>query len=110
MTVQPPGRIRSPISGFMGLFAASFGIFWTVSAARMGAPFAFMGLFIIAIGIYIAARGFIGTKAIDRPDVSVPRDVPEHIPDDSRQGYCPYCGSPSGKGFEYCRVCGKRLP
>ena len=39
-----PGRGPSAMSAFGGIIAALFGVFWTVMASRMGAPFPFLYL------------------------------------------------------------------
>lgn len=130
-----PGRGPSRQSFVMGIFAAVFGVFWTIMAVFMRAyimvPF---GICFVGIVIYYAIYAHHNATAEDRysivdiVDAEEERDPLNEIygrkrekDDDqtieesadvgiSRDGYCPYCGSPVQKGFVFCSKCGKRIP
>jgi len=66
-----PGRGPSAMSAFGGIIAALFGVFWTVMASRMGAPFPFP-LFGVLFTILAIAGVFYNYKnAISRDRMSL---------------------------------------
>ena len=118
---------------FIGsVFSIVFGIFWTIMAARMGAPafFPIFGVIFIIMGIVQAAYNYRNATGKNRyssfditdegeePDPLEQRFVGTECRDDTAQGssftssssFCPYCGKEVDGGFEYCPKCGKRLP
>jgi uncharacterized Zn finger protein (UPF0148 family) len=50
-----PTSTGSIVGGFL---TVGFGIFWTVMAAQMSAPFAVFGVVIICVGIFNSIRGY----------------------------------------------------
>lgn len=113
------------MGGFMGIVAIVFGVFWTMTASSIGAPFWMFGIVFILIGIMSTGMNFKNafgknryssfdiTGSGEEPDPLATRlgyektDGPES---DSGSEYCPYCGNPVENTFEFCRKCGKRLP
>ena len=100
-----------------GLFYIVFGIIWVTMTiaipSGIGPLFTIAGIVVILFGLRSIMR---------RPGYSRREDVPEdparNLPespveperhDGSSFGYCPYCGSPLEKGFNYCGVCGRKL-
>lgn len=134
-----PGRGPSMLGGFVGIFMIIFGIFWTITAISLGAPFIF-GLFGIGfVGIAIANTIFNFKNATGKnrystydiveeheetdplnerfgePRYQDPRyDEPEHFgrrePSGGGSEFCPYCGARVEDDFAYCNKCGKKLP
>ena len=125
-----PGRGPSAIGVWMAVVAVIFGIFWTVSAASMGAPgfFPVFGVLFIITGIIIGVYHFknaTGKNRYSEFDITGDGEEPDpleqrfgHASGDaakpsepaSEEGYCPYCGAPAERGYTFCRRCGKQLP
>ncbi len=122
------GRGNSFISGFICIFAALFGLFWTITVIGSGGGmFGLFGLLFVAIGILNAVRSFRNAFGKNRESEFDIVDETEEIdpwnerfgPVNSQNGsdsysvgnsYCPYCGNQVQKNFEFCNNCGKRLP
>ena len=127
-----PGRGPSAMGAVGSLFAAVFGVIWTIAAASMGAPvfFCLFGVVFVILGIVQAIYNFKNAtgenrySAFDivdsaeepdpldrhfRPDRG-PEDFPEDGGEDGDFRFCPYCGARLGSGFTFCGKCGKRLP
>ncbi|MBQ8293010.1 MAG: zinc-ribbon domain-containing protein [Bacilli bacterium] len=122
-----PGRGPSRNSGVMGIFAALFGVFWTIIAVSMGAfimiPF---GLIFIGVAIYQAVYNFRNAKSKNRHSLfDITEDGEEPDPLNEQYGinhtdyefdpkddsnYCPYCGNKVKDDYTYCNDCGKKLP
>lgn len=107
-----------------------FGIFWTVSAASMGAPISFsiFGVLFVIVGIVQAVYNFknaAGKKRYSAFDIVDGEEEPDPL--NQRFGgqpqeagdtsgpegplrYCPYCGAKLGDSYTFCGHCGKRLP
>ena len=134
-----PGRGPSAMGALGGIFAAVFGVIWTIAAVGMGAPW-FFGLF----GVCFVAMAVAGTvynykNATGKNRYSAFDIVDEHEESDpfndrfgytrdargaedpaqydtvydeegSESNFCPYCGAPAGPEFEFCNKCGKKLP
>ena len=124
-----PGRGPSAMGVFGSIFAAVFGVIWTIAAVSMGAPwfFALFGVVFIGTAIvqavynYKNATGKHRYSAFDVVDSAEEPDpwdqrfgeTPEPPADRAQSGglrYCPYCGAEAGTGFEYCAKCGRKLP
>lgn len=141
-----PGRGPSMMSGIGGIFAALFGVFWTITAASMGAgmmvPF---GLIFIGIAVVNVIYNFKNATSENRYssfDITEDNEEPDPLNErfgnnpyydnqynDNQYGYnqddysepetrsygansrfCPYCGNPVEGDFEFCNICGKKLP
>ena len=125
-----PGRGPSAMGALGSVIAVVFGIFWTVSAASMGAPISFsiFGVLFVIVGIVQAVYNFknaAGKKRYsafdivdgeEEPDPLNQRfggQPPEAVDTSGPEGplrYCPYCGAKLGDSYTFCGHCGKRLP
>ena len=105
---------------FAGVFYIIFGVIWMSMTLSMpsgfGILFSLVGLLVIVYGlfiIFIIRRSFRGRefrpKESQIPEFEVPSDAEPEPHDGESNGFCPYCGSPLEKGFQYCGVCGRRL-
>lgn len=125
-----PGRGPSMMGGVMGIAAALFGVFWIIMAVSMGAWFmAPFGLIFIGVSVFKAVYNFknaTGKNRYSEYDITdeneeidpwnekfgEKREInPEINPQtfaDSR--FCPYCGAKAAPDFEFCNVCGKKIP
>lgn len=70
-----PGRGPSAMSAFGGIIAALFGVFWTVTASRMGAPFPFplFGILFIVMalaGIFYNYKNATGRNRMSLFDIT----------------------------------------
>lgn len=122
------GRGNSFISGFICIFVALFGLFWTFAVIGSGGGvFGLFGLIFVAIGILNAVRSFRNAFAKNREsEYDIVDETEESDPWNERFGpvishsnenvynagnsYCPYCGNSVQRDFEFCNNCGKRLP
>ena len=123
-----PGRGPSAMGAAGSVIAVIFGIFWTITAASMGAPgfFPLFGVLFVIMGIVQAVYNFKNATGENRyssfdivedgeePDPldqrfgNAPRNVAQSDSGDFR--FCPYCGAKLGAEFAYCGKCGKKLP
>ena len=102
---------------FAGVFYIIFGVIWmsmTLSTpSGFGILFSLVGLLVMVFGVYVIVKSFRGREFRPResqiPEFEVPRDAEPEPHDGESNGFCPYCGSPLEKGFQYCGVCGRRL-
>lgn len=102
---------------FAGVFYIIFGIIWMSMTLSMpsgfGILFSLVGLLVMVFGVYVIVKSFRGREFRPResqiPEFEVPRDAEPEPHDGESNGFCPYCGSPLEKGFQYCGVCGRRL-
>ena len=104
-------------SVFAGIFYIIFGVIWMSMTLSMpsgfGILFSLVGLLVMVFGVYVIVKSFRGRefrpKESQIPEFEVPRDAEPDPHDGESNGFCPYCGSPLEKGFQYCGVCGRRL-
>lgn len=102
---------------FAGVFYIIFGVIWMSMTLSMpsgfGILFSLVGLLVMVFGVYVIVKSFRGRefrpKESQIPEFQVPRDAEPEPHDGESNGFCPYCGSPLEKGFQYCGVCGRRL-
>ena len=102
---------------FAGVFYIIFGVIWMSITLSMpsgfGILFSLVGLLVMVFGVYVIVKSFRGRefrpKESQIPEFEVPRDAEPEPHDGESNGFCPYCGSPLEKGFQYCGVCGRRL-
>ena len=102
---------------FAGVFYIIFGVIWMSMTLSMpsgfGILFSLVGLLVMVFGVYVIVKSFRGREFRPKesriPEFEVPRDAEPEPHDGESNGFCPYCGSPLEKGFQYCGVCGRRL-
>lgn len=102
---------------FAGVFYIIFGVIWMSMTLSMpsgfGIMFSLVGLLVMVFGVYVIVKSFRGREFRPResqiPEFEIPRDAEPEPHDGESNGFCPYCGSPLEKGFQYCGVCGRRL-
>lgn len=125
-----PGRGPSAMGAFGAVIAVIFGIFWTITAASMGAPgfFPLFGVLFILMGIGQVVYHLKNATGENRySSFDIVEDGEEPDPLDQRFGsasrteesapaqgggyrFCPYCGAKLGEAFTFCGKCGKKLP
>ena len=108
-----PGRGPSKMAGFGSLFAAGFGVLWTLLAASSGAPVLFwlFGVLFVVWGVVQAVYNFRNAGQKNRYsafDITDEREEPDPLnerfgspADETPQedydpnggtNFCPYCG------------------
>ena len=121
-----PGRGPSFMGGVMSILIGLFGVLWTIVAAGMGGGvFALFGLIFIAVAVVQAIYHFKNATGKNRYSTyDITEDGEEPDPLNQRFGppseaaekpmadsaFCPYCGNPVEKAYEFCNKCGKKLP
>lgn len=131
-----PGRGPSMMGGIGSIFAALFGVIWTIVALSSGAGFfALFGVCFIGLAIFQAAYNIRNATSenrysefdiVDSREEEDPwnrrfgaqRDAqesptqPEQTPpqEDGAFRFCPYCGKSLSGDFRFCPHCGKELP
>ena len=118
-----PGRGPSAMGAAGSVIVVVFGIFWTITAASMGAPgfFPLFGVLFVILGIVQAVYHFKNATGDNRySSFDIVDDYEEPDPLNTRFGetpqgsgdfrYCPYCGAKLGADFTYCGKCGRKLP
>ncbi|MBQ2956460.1 MAG: zinc-ribbon domain-containing protein [Clostridia bacterium] len=127
------GRAPSAMEGIGGVFAALFGIFWTVTALSIGAPPLFAAFGLIFVGLAVSGaiynfRNATSKKRFSEYDIveTGEEDDPlnERFGEDAGPGegeqtarvagreafsFCPYCGAELDRGDNFCGKCGKRM-
>ena len=121
------GREPSFVGGIMGIVAALFGLFWTVTVfSSGGGVFGLFGLLFVGIGILNAVRNFRNAFSknrhsefdiVDETEEPDPWNIrytntrsEENSPFSVGNSFCPYCGNEVQKDYEFCNNCGKKLP
>ena len=126
-----PGRGPSMMGGISSIFAALFGVLWTVIAWSGGAGFfALFGIIFIVMALVQAWYNFHNATNDDRfssfdivdsheeMDPLDPRNTarqneqscsvrPSGSTDSPR--FCPYCGTPLQEDYSFCPECGKKI-
>ena len=123
-----PGRGPSMMGGFAGIVVALFGVFWTIMAVSMDAPFFFpiFGILFTCLAIAQCIYNFKNATSknrhsefdiVDSCEEPDPWDPMRPARPDSvgqlssgELNYCPYCGAPVDSSFAFCGKCGKKLP
>ncbi len=124
------GRGPSLMGGIMGIVVAAFGVFWTMIAVTMGAPFFFpiFGILFIGIAIGQTVYNFKNATGKNRySEYDIVDENEEIDPMNQRFGareqqsetvysqssaecaFCPQCGTQVQAGDNFCRKCGRRL-
>ena len=131
------GRGPSLLGGVMSLAIGLFGLIWTILVASMGGGlFALFGVLFMVVAVVQAIYHFSNATRRNRfsvMDITSGTEEPDPLnerfggidlegesaaepqtgkePDTAGDSaFCPYCGNPVEKGFEFCNRCGKRLP
>ena len=127
-----PGRGPSMMGAFGGIIAVIFGIFWTITAASMGAPpiFPLFGVLFIAIAVVNIIYNYknaIGKNRMSIYDITDENEEPDplnkyigydrndrdytrEVSDENEyMRFCPYCGEPLKKDYVYCPKCGRHI-
>lgn len=130
-----PGRGPSAMGAMGSVAAAVFGVFWTVTAASMGAPVFFVLFGFVFIGMAIVQGFYHFKNATGRNRMSVfditdseeepdplsrfgegpragrtSRSAPAASSAPERINFCPYCGTPiKEESHRYCVGCGKEI-
>lgn len=122
-----PGRGPSMMGGLGSIFAGVFGVIWTMAAVQMGAGiFALFGVVFIVFAVLQAVYQFKNATGENRysefditedgeePDPLEKRMAPPSSPAEENKepggNFCPYCGAPAEKDYDFCHRCGKKLP
>ena len=111
------------------VIAVVFGIFWTVSAASMGAPSpspssACCSLSWASSRPSTISKNAAGKKRYSAFDIVDGEEEPDplnqrlaaspggrgHVRTGGPLRYCPYCGAKLGDSYTFCGHCGKRAP
>lgn len=118
-----PGRGPSMMSGFSGIIAVIFSIFWTVTAFSMGAPIMFpvIGVCFIVMTVVVTIYNFKNARGknryssfdiVDGDEEPDPLNGKYNVIDKSNvknTNFCPYCGTPVKDDHNFCENCGARL-
>ncbi|HWT77057.1 MAG TPA: zinc-ribbon domain-containing protein [Mobilitalea sp.] len=130
-----PGRGPSMMGAVGAIFAAIFGLFWTITALSMGAGiFSLFGVLFIIMALVQVAYNFKNATSENRfSTFDITEDKEEtdplnmqfhkhedmsaddyttvnHDGNDTDSNFCPYCGASVQKEYEYCNKCGRKLP
>ncbi|MBQ2792084.1 MAG: zinc ribbon domain-containing protein [Oscillospiraceae bacterium] len=123
-----PGRGPSMLGGVMSLLMGAFGIVWMlVVIFSGGGVFALFGLIFVIVAITQAVYHFKNATGENRySSYDIVDSEEESDPWNERYGrkrsqsgeaaapvesrFCPYCGNPVEKGYQYCNQCGEKLP
>lgn len=130
-----PGRGPSAMGAVGSVAVGLFGVFWTISAASMGAPIFFVFFGIIFIGLAIMQGVYHFKNATGQNRMSV-YDITDHqeepdplnqymnqrsrgssadfgsrvVSDEGQLEYCPYCGNKvMEEAYRFCPKCGKEI-
>lgn len=93
------------INALVGAFWVFLGLLWIGMAAGFSGVLAIIGVLIMLIGFYLIASGAIAFVRVLRPKEQKPEKEEQRCDG----GYCQYCGSPVGRDYAHCRVCGRKL-
>ena len=123
-----PGRGPSAMGAVGSVIAVVFGIFWTATAASMGAPglFPLFGVLFVILGIVQAVYHFKNAAGknryssfdiVEEGEEADPLNArfgtaeePSSAPGEGTFRFCPYCGTRLAEGSVFCCKCGKKLP
>lgn len=116
-----PGRGPSMMSGISAVFAALFGVYWTVMASRASGAFALFGVFFVMVAVVQAVYNFKNATGKNRYSAfDITENGVEADPLNERFGevnnvrasgakFCPYCGAPAKEDANFCCKCGAKL-
>ncbi|KUP23671.1 hypothetical protein AWJ19_09435 [Paenibacillus sp. DMB5] len=128
-----PGRGPSGMSAIGSIAVGVFGVFWTITAAQMGAPVFFVAFGVIFVGLAIVQgiyhfKNATGKNRMSLMDITDRHEEPDPLDtffqksvdsdhynhesheSDNTLSYCPYCGSKvTNAAYQFCPRCGKAL-
>ncbi len=120
-----PGRGPSMMGGVVGIFMICFGILWTVLASKANVVFALFGILWTGIAVATTVYNFknaTGENRYSAYDITDEGEEPDPLNErfgthyantrknSAESKFCPYCGTPANRDFEFCNNCGKKLP
>ncbi len=113
------------MGGVIGIFMIGFGVVWTVLASQASGIFALFGVFWTGMAIAMTVYNFknaTGKNRYSAYDITDGHEEPDPLNEifgtqsaEAKKGetenkFCPYCGTPLARDFEFCNNCGKKLP
>ena len=121
-----PGRGPSMMGGIAGVCMAVFGVFWTIFALNIGAPWIFAGFGIVFIALAVVSALYNFQNATNKNryseyDITTDKEEPDPLNErfgrqneaetstGEKYAFCPYCGTKLDESDNYCRKCGKRM-
>ncbi|EYE87795.1 membrane protein [Fervidicella metallireducens AeB] len=127
-----PGRGPSALGLFGSIAAVILGLFWIISAIRMGAPVTLWMFGVVFIIIAIAQGVFHYTNAVGKNRMSLYDITNSYEEEDPIERYikhdkpyqdfektksystdemkfCPYCGASVKRDFTFCPNCGRDI-
>lgn len=127
-----PGRGPSAMNATGSVAVGIFGVFWTIGAAKMGAPLFFVAFGVVFVGLAIVqaiyhyknatTRNRMSlldiTEAHEEPDPldsylkksSSPASYIHEAQNEDDVNYCPYCGNKvANDDYLFCSRCGKEI-
>lgn len=123
-----PGRGPSAINGIAGIGTGLFGVFWTITALKMGAPimFAAFGILFIIMSVVNVIYNFKNAVNKNRMTMYDITDSNEEIDpiekyvnkdgqakeisyNSTTTSFCPYCGKELDGAYSFCPKCGKDI-
>lgn len=118
------GRGISIVNAIESAGAIIFGIIWISGVISIDAPYYFVLVGLLAIGLAIVQLIYHFVNATRKNRMSL-YDITDNYEEDpfnqyfeeqeqtstdvKAERYCPYCGTPSDKKHQFCAQCGKRL-
>lgn len=96
------------------IFAAVFGVFWTMMTINMGTPifFSMFGVVFVGMGIaqfVIHIKNATGRNPMSLYEITDDRDDLEQYTSTGKVNYCPNCGKKLNGTFKFCPTCGKEI-
>lgn len=127
-----PGRGPSIMGVIGGIILVIFGLFWTITAANMGAPsiFPLFGVLFIFVAIASIIYNYKNATSKNRMslyDITDAEEEPDPLDkylvrdrseldfkrevgdEEEYMRFCPYCGESLKKDYAYCPRCGKKI-
>ncbi len=111
-----------------GIAVSLFGVFWVIMAISGGAWFmAPFGIIFVVLSVVRTVYNFknaTGKNRYSEYDITEQNEEPdplnerfgessnseESLPNADESKFCPFCGARLGANYEFCNICGKKLP
>ena len=108
-----PGHGPSMMGGIGSLYAAIFGLLWTISALSMDAPpvFAVFGVAFILMALVSGAyhlHNATGKNRFSELDITEEGEEPDPLSQQEHHRFCPGCGQPLQADYDFCPSCGRK--